>query len=147
MKKIFLILLSFVILFAFAGCGKSEENLNSEIVDLEAEINSLHSEISELQKERDALKEEVIDAHVENGTAKYVVTFNIKQNHYTFDLTEHFKDALNDISITIPVDKEYYESVEVGQKIDNSFRMGSFLFKGSFGSWDVTVESKEILYE
>jgi len=51
---------------------------------------------------------------------------------------------MNDISIQIPVDKEYYDSVEIGETIADDFRMGSFVFKGSFGSWDITVEDKSI---
>ena len=144
MKKIFLILLSFVILFAFAGCGKSDESLNSEIVALEEKINSLNTEISELQKERDALKEEVIDAHVENGTAKYVVTFNIRQSHFSLDITQHIKDEMNAITIDIPVDKEYYDGVSIGTVIDNSFRTGSMVVSGSFGKWKITVKDKKI---
>lgn len=48
------------------------------------------------------------------------------------------------IMMQVPVDKEYYDSVEVGDKIDDSFRMGSLIMKGSFGSWKVTVDDKEI---
>ena len=49
------------------------------------------------------------------------------------------------LSIQIPVDKEYFDSVNVGDVIDDRFRMGSLIFKGSFGSWDITVEDKQIL--
>lgn len=120
-----------------AGCGDNREDLN-------AEIDGLKAEISELENQRDSLKSEIADIKVENGTAKYVVTFNIKQSHFTLDLSEHMKDEMNDISIQIPVDKEYYDSVEVGDTIADDFRMGSLVMKGSFGSWDIIVEDKEI---
>jgi hypothetical protein len=42
------------------------------------------------------------------------------------------------------VDKEYYDSVEVGDTIADDFRVGSAIFKGSFGSWNISVENKEI---
>ena len=119
------------------GCGDNREYLN-------AEIDGLKAEISELENQRDVLKSEIADIKVENGTAKYVVTFNIKQSHFTLDLSEHMKDEMNDISIQIPVDKEYYDSVEVGDTIADDFRMGSLVMKGSFGNWDITVEDKEI---
>lgn len=120
------------------GCTRSEESYRSEISELEQEIK-------ELKNERATLKEEVSDIKVENGTAKYVVTFNIKQVHYNLSIENHIKDSMNDISIQIPVDKEYYDSVEIGQIIDDSFRVGSFVMKGSFGSWRVTVEDKEVM--
>ena len=120
-----------------AGCGDNREYLN-------AEIDGLKVEISELENQRDLLKSEIVDIKVENGTAKYIVTFNIKQNHFTLDLSEHMKDEMNDISIQIPVDKDYYDSVNIGDTITDDFRIGSLIMKGSFGNWDITVENKEI---
>ena len=119
------------------GCGDNREYLN-------AEIDGLKVEISELENQRDLLKSEIVDIKVENGTAKYIVTFNIKQNHFTLDLSEHMKDEMNDISIQIPVDKDYYDSVNIGDTMTDDFRMGSLIMKGSFGNWDITVENKEI---
>ena len=119
------------------GCGDNREYLN-------AEIDGLKDEISELENQRDLLKSEIVDIKVENGTAKYIITFNIKQNHFTLDLSEHMKDEMNDISIQIPVDKDYYDSVNIGDTITDDFRMGSLIMKGSFGNWDITVENKEI---
>ena len=136
-KKILASLLVGEMMFMLTGCGDNREYLNTE-------IDGLKAEISELENQRDSLKSEIADIKVENGTAKYVITFNIKQSHFTLDLSEHMKDTMNDISIQIPVDKEYYDSVEVGDTIADDFRMGSLVMKGSFGSWDITVEDKEI---
>ena len=136
-KKILAALLVGGMMLMLAGCGDNREDLN-------AEIDGLKSEISELENQRDSLKSEIADIKVDNGTAKYIVTFNIKQSHFTLDLSEHMKDEMNDISIQIPVDKEYYDSVEVGDTIADNFRMGSLVMKGSFGNWDITVEDKEI---
>ena len=124
------------------GCGNKEKSLNNNIVQLEEEINVLETEIATLETERDTLVNEISDIKIENGTAKYIVTFNIKQSHFTLDIGQHLKDEMNDISIQIPVDKEYYDNVEVGDVIADDFRMGSLIFKGSFGNWDITVEDK-----
>jgi len=137
---ILVILLSVCI--SLFGCATKEEQLNSNIENLEARISELKSEISDLEVERNALKNEITDIKVENGTAKYIVTFNIKQSHFTLDIGQHLKDEMNDISIQVPVDKEYYDSLNVGDTIADDFRMGSFIFKGSFGNWDITVEDK-----
>ena len=67
-----------------------------------------------LSEQKDALQNEIIAIKEENGTAKYVVTFCIKQTHFTLDLEEHLKDSMNEITIEIPVDKEYYDSVSIG---------------------------------
>lgn len=136
MKKHVVVLIAMIAII-LSGCSKTETVSNEEITKLE-------SEIAQLEAERDRLNEEILNTKIDNGFAKYVITFNIKQTHFTLDIGEHLKDAMNDISIEIPVDKEYYDSVEVGDTIDDSFRVGSFIWKGSFGNWKVTVESKNI---
>ena len=136
MKKCAIVLIA-MIAITLSGCSKTETVTNEDVAKLE-------SEIAQLETERDRLNEEILDAKIDNNLAKYVIAFNIKQTHFTLDIGEHLKDAMNDISIEIPVDKEYYDSVEVGDTIDDSFRVGSFIWKGSFGNWKVTVESKDI---
>ena len=136
MKK-YIIALIVMIAVTLSGCSKTETVTNEDVAKLE-------SEIAQLEAERDLLNEEILNTKIDNNLAKYVITFNIKQTHFTLDIGEHLKDAMNDISIEIPVDKEYYDSVEVGDTIDDSFRVGSFIWKGSFGNWKVTVESKDI---
>ena len=136
MKKHAIILIA-MIAITLSGCSKTETVTNEDVAKME-------SEIAQLEAERDRLNEEILNTKIDNGLAKYVIAFNIKQTHFTLDIGEHLKDAMNDISIEIPVDKEYYDSVEVGDTIDDSFRVGSFIWKGSFGNWKVTVESKNI---
>ena len=136
MKKHVVVLIAMIAII-LSGCSKTETVSNEEITKLE-------SEIAQLEAERNRLNEEILNTKIDNRLAKYVITFNIKQTHFTLDIGEHLKDAMNDISIEIPVDKEYYDSVEVGDTIDDSFRVGSFIWKGSFGNWKVTVESKNI---
>ena len=136
MKKYAIVLIA-MIAITLSGCSKTETVTNEDVAKLE-------SEIAQLEAERDRLNEEILDTKIDNNLAKYVIAFNIKQTHFTLDIGEHLKDAMNDISIEIPVDKEYYDSIEVGDTIDDSFRVGSFIWKGSFGNWKVTVESKDI---
>ena len=136
MKKYIVVLIAMMAI-TLSGCSKTETVTNEDVAKLE-------SEIAQLKAERDRLNEEILNAKIDNGLTKYVITFNIKQTHFTLDIGEHLKDSMNDISIEIPVDKEYYDSVEVGDVIDDSFRMGSFIWKGSFGHWKATVESKDI---
>lgn len=142
MKRIIALAMTLCICTSLIGCASKEERLNSNIAKLEERVVELESDISSLESERDAIKNDIIDIKIKSGTEKYIVTFNIKQSHFTLDIGQHLKDEMNDISIQIPVDKEYYDSVEVGDVIADDFRMGSFIFKGSFGNWDITVEDK-----
>lgn len=142
MRKIIVFVMALCICISFAGCTTKEESLNEEIVRLETRAAELRMEISDLLLEKNVIANEVANIKIENGTAKYIVTFNIKQSHFTLDLSQHLKDEMNDISIQILVDKEYYDSVEVGDVIADNFRVGSLIMCGSFGNWDVTVEDK-----
>lgn len=75
---------------------------------------------------------------------RYILTLKLKQSHFTLDLFEHAKDAMNAIEFDIPVDAEFYHSVSVGTKVVDEFRAGSFIMNGSFGDWDMTVVNKQI---
>lgn len=138
MKKILttmaIVAMAFVML---TGCTESDKYLEQKCADLQ-------SEIAVLIEQKAAIEAEIIDAKEANGTAIYVVTFRIKQSHFTLDIGEHLKDSLNEITFEVPVAKEYYESVSVGDVINDEFRMGSFIMHGSFGNWKVTVDKKEV---
>lgn len=138
-KRILSVLIVASMIFCLSGCGEQSqiESLKQEISELQEQKSSLENELSELNNE-------VVEKKEENGTAKYVLTLEIKQSHFSLDISEHLKDSMNAIEIQIPVDKEYYDSVEVGQNIADEFRMGSFIFKGTYGNFKVTVIGKEI---
>jgi outer membrane murein-binding lipoprotein Lpp len=126
------------------GCVSQSEVNQAEINTQKAEINQLEGKINELKTQENQLQNSVISKKENNGTAKYIVTLNIRQSHFTLDITKHIKDAMNDIDIQIPVDKEFYDKVKVGDVIDDNFRMGSFVMEGSIGSWNITVKDKEV---
>ena len=75
----------------------------------------------------------------------YVIELEISQSHFSLDLEEHMKDYMNTITIPIQVSEEYYYSVEIGNILDDEFRIGSYVFKGSIGSWQIKVVDKKIV--
>lgn len=87
---------------------------------------------------------EAVEEAPADWSEKYIVTFRIKQSHFTLDISEHIKDSMNEITFEVPVDKEYYDSVSVGTVINDDFRMGSLIMHGSFGKWKVAIDQKEI---
>ncbi len=138
MKKITAVIITTaMMLVMLVGCAENNEYL-------ERRRDELRTEIAALQDQKTAIEAEIVNAKEESGTAKYVVTFRIKQSHFTLDIGEHLKDSMNEITFEVPVDKEYYDSVTVGSVINDDFRMGSLIMHGSFGSWKVTVDKKEV---
>lgn len=87
---------------------------------------------------------EELNIYIGGNTPKYIVTFELRQTHFTLDVWEHAKDAMNVIEFEIPVDRDFYNEVSVGTKVLSEFRTGSFLLNGSFGDWEMTVKRKEI---
>lgn len=146
MKKLISILLAIIMILTLCACGSEpDEALKAEIIRLETKKSEVSAQLNALENELNALQQAVVDTKIETGQAKYILTINIRQTHFSLDINDYLKDAMNDISIQIPVDKEYFDSLEVGDVIDDSFRMGSFIFKGSLGNWKVTVEDKDIM--
>ena len=136
-KKI--ILLFFLTSLLLTGCGEEQAKtkLQEEIVQLENTKNELETSISKLQEKETSEKIRV-------GEERYFVVLKIEQTHFTLDLGEHLKDSMNALEIPFPVDKEFYDSVEKGSIIDDSFRNGSFWIKGSIGNWKISVIDKYI---
>jgi len=133
LKKFGILLISMVILTTnvFASEWWKESNENVETVK-----TTTFDRLVELKSSTNS--NTVIDANY------YIVEFEIKQSHFTLDISEHLKDSINKLTFEVPVDKDYYNKVRVGQEITDSFRMGSFVMKGSIGKWKITVKSKYI---
>jgi hypothetical protein len=52
---------------------------------------------------------------------------------------------MNAIEFDIPVDKDFYDEVKIGDEILDDFRMGSFIMNGSFGDWKMEVTHKRMV--
>jgi len=141
-KNILLIII--ITLLLLTGCVDKTE-LNKQLIEEQnIEIEKIEGAINQLNKEKDRLENDIESIKVEKNLARYFITINIKQSHFTLDIEKHIKDAMNEINIQIPVDREFYNSVDIGTVLDDSFREGSFWMEGSIGSWDIRVVDKEI---
>lgn len=116
------------------------------IKQLKQEQNDLNIQISNQNEELTKINNQIAQQNkILEGNAKYIVKINISQSHFTLDVKEHLKDAMNDIDIYIEVSEEFYNKYNVGDTIADDFRVGSAIFKGSFGNWKVKVTEKEIV--
>ena len=135
MKRLITVLFLSTALVAMAGCKSTPEK----------ERDNLKAEITQLKAEKAEISDDIKQLKDSSGVERYMVTIEIKQSHFSFDISEHMKDEANAVEITIPVDKAFYNKVDEGTVIDDSFRAGSFWMKGSLGSWDIKVVDKEIV--
>lgn len=122
--KNFAVSAAFIAMCILSGCSSTSDYVESDVIQ-ETPVSAQTSEIE-----------------IEPGETKYFITLNISQSHFTLDLKQHFKDAMNDVDIEVMVDKDYYDSFEIGDSVNDDFRWGSFISSGSIGNWDITVSNK-----
>lgn len=116
------------------------------IKQLKQEQSSIENQISNKNIELENINQKIQEQEkVLEGNAKYIMKINISQSHFTLDISEHLKDSMNDIDIYVEVSKEFYDKYSVGDTIADDFRVGSLIFKGSFGNWKVKVADKQIV--
>lgn len=141
-KKLISILLICIIFLTSCGNG----NLKAERENLETEISELEEDIRTLQSEKNSIEKLIQDLREENDIPNYIVTFEIGQQHVTLDIGDLLKDAINKTELEVMVSKEYYDAVDIGTVVNDDFRVGSLVLKGSFGSWIIEVIDKRIEY-
>lgn len=112
------------------------DNLASQKYCLENNIVDLKSEISNLRREKSTLQS--------GREPKYIVKFKIKQGTFTLDIFEHAKNEMNSIEIEVPVNRDYYNRLSIGQDITDSFKWGSLVMNGDFSTLHMKVTGKRI---
>lgn len=120
--------------------------------EIETSIASLKEEERTVAQRKQALEGEIhdlqakkIEIEAATGKARYMLKLQIKQSHFSLDLDEHLKDAMNKAEFWIAVDREMYDSSNPGSEILDKFRVGSLIMNGSIGSWKIKVLEKKIV--
>lgn len=153
MRKLLLII---TMLVTLVSCETSED-VRLELTNLRAERTKLIDANYDLDNRRKSLTTEVeglneslesklheVGLLSDGQTPLYILEIRLKQSRVSLDLGKHMKDAMNTIKFTIPVSREFYESVNVGTELSDDFRAGSFIMNGTFSSWNMRVVNKSI---
>lgn len=144
----------------FLTSCESARDVHEDINVLRTQRTALQSEVSSLESRAQVIRNDVVLARelkqsadsvlrvveaTRNNTVKYLLTFKLKQEHMTLDITEHIKDEANAFEIELPVDVDMYKQVTLGTVIADNFRAGSAIMHGSWGSMKVTVVGKRVI--
>lgn len=123
------------------------DKLRTERSNLESEVSNKNNTISQLNTTIDSKNETLkeMGIYLDGDKPLYILTLELSQSHFTLDISEHVKDAMNAIEFDIPVDKDFYNNVKIGDEILDDFRMGSFIMNGSFGDWEMEVKQKKVI--
>lgn len=120
----------------FCGCANDDVYLQQK--------EQIQEEVQGFKNEKEYDEKLIVAEKIENDVENYVVTFELRQSHFTLNLSTHAKDQLNKIKFQVPVSEEYYNSVQIGDTISDEFRMGSFILYGSLGNWKIQIVDKQI---
>lgn len=152
MRRILTLSLFVLFIFIINSC-ESKQDIKSDVEKLELEREVLQSDVKSLSRLIMIKREQVasldnklkeLNIYDSDRTPRYILKIRLKQSRMSLDVFEHAKDNMNAIEFEIPVDKGFYDSVDIGTKITDEFRRGSLILNGSFSNWDMTVKSKKI---
>ena len=141
-----------LMLLVFVSC-ETKQTISDDINKLKKERIVLLNDVTEMKKTLKFEQSEVnkltaivkeLKIYADGKIPKYILKLHLKQSHISLDITKHMKDAMNAIDFELPVDKDFYDSVQINTKIVDEFRSGSMLLSNSFGDWEMTVKGKEI---
>ena len=72
-----------------------------------------------------------------------MIAIKMKKSSLSLDVFKHAKDEMNAVTLRVPVDRDYYDKLSIGQQLSESgVRMGSLMLRGEFSSWSLTVVEK-----
>lgn len=149
MKKILIFLIAAV---CMTSCYTSEDQkrLQQECRELSNQKYSLYQEINHLKESKTTLNKEVSDLRIEKGiaskgrTPQYLVKFKIKQGTFSLSIGEHIKNEANAIEMEMPVSREFYNQLSIGDDLLDNFKAGSFWIDGDLSWLHMKVISKRI---
>lgn len=124
MKNVMKFIVIVIIVFTLSSCSSSIEDVQAYSVYQTAETTP--PEI------------------VESENSIYIINLKIGIDRFALDFENMIKDSFNDFNFEIPVSKEYYDSLQVGDRLNEKTRMGSLILKGSYGKQYVEVIEKRI---
>jgi len=141
-----------LVAFLFTAC-ENENDVKTDLEILQNKRTVLNKEVDKLVESKNYKNNEIallneklkeLKIYESGKTPQYILKIHLKQSHFSLDIGKHMKDAMNSIDFELPVDKDFYNSVNVGTKIVDEFRSGSFILYGSMGDWKMTVKGKQI---
>jgi hypothetical protein len=141
------IFMSMIIACKETPCDVKEDinGLKQARTELQSDVQGFGEARAQKVHEIDSLNTvlKVLDIYKSGRTPRYILKLHLKQSHL-LSISKMIKDAMNAIDFEMPVDKLFYDEVQVDTQIIDKFRTGSFWIEGSFGNWEMTVTGKEI---
>lgn len=149
MKKILIFLLA-VICMTSCYTSEDQKRLQQECSQLAAQSRNLRIEVNRLSNQKATLYKEVSDLRAEKGIYSrgkepvYLVKFKVKQGTFSLSPGEHIKNEMNAIEMEMPVSRDFYNRLKIGDDLMDKFKGGSFWIDGDLSWLHMKVVSKRI---
>ncbi len=155
LKKQFILIQVFCILIAVSvGCQKTYtqtevDQLNQLGKTLSEQVKDKNKQLYQLNKILEEKNTDIAKRNAELDTLlkderTYIIKLSFSTVTVTLDMWEHMKNAANAGEFEIPVDRNFYNNVKVGDNLVDVFKVGSFLRRGSFSGFEFYVTGKRI---
>ena len=107
MKKMFCGLLVCLMCFSIVGCKKQEDPVEKDLETIKTVADMLDEKLIEFGIDKEMVDDIISDIEEFNKETKYVIAFDIKsESNSILNMTIHF-----------PVEKEFFDSVEIGDRV------------------------------
>jgi hypothetical protein len=139
------VIVMFMILLCTVSC-ENQADVIDDIARLRKERDVISSEYNAERKKRDVVASEVesledklkeLRIYESGRTPKYLVRFELSHDYFSTE------ETIDDIVFDMHVDRDFYRSVSVGTKLNNSL-IGSYSLWSDYGDWDMKVIGKHI---
>ena len=115
-----------------------KQTLEREVKHELNNLSNIRQQVRELERQQNAM--------IQGKRPLYIVKFKIKQSTFTLNPMEHIKNQVNAIEFELPVEKSFYDNVNIGTDITGAFKYGSLIFNGDFSTLHTKVTGKRVEY-
>lgn len=136
-KRIIFLLLTIAVLaflsrIIFKEYISNKDPVQKDLEVIETIVDMFEDKLTELGIDEEMVDDVITKIEEYNNETKYVIAFNIENENYSVINTK----------IHLPVDKDFFDSVEIGDRIAEEEIKNFEQFSQFLGDWVITVEDK-----
>ena len=132
MKKFICLMLALMLCAGLSGCRQPEDPVKKDLETIKAAADIFEDELANLGVDEDMVDDVITKIEEYNEETKYVIAFDVKNETMPI---------LNTV-IHLPVDKDIFDSVEVGDRIAEDVLANIEQFNQQLDGWIITVHEK-----
>ena len=122
------------IIFISIKYSKPKDPVEKDLEVIKTIADKFGDELEQIGIDEEKVDEIIAEIEEYNNETKYVITFDIRNE----------TNPILNMTLHLPVDKEFFDSVEVGDSVAKEKIAELEEFSDNFGEWTVTVKDKMV---